>query len=125
MRVNVYAEEMTDRVEIVHKTRPGDSRTFVGLRFPLSGEHGSAVTIWAEGGIPDLGRVLSHAIKKLELQAAKEEFRRAGDVYDAAVKAVSDQPQAWRDGVENGKAVDASVPMGVTPAGQADQRRRR
>jgi hypothetical protein len=33
MRVNVYAEEMTDRVEIVQKTI--DGVTFTGLRFYL------------------------------------------------------------------------------------------
>jgi hypothetical protein len=33
MRVNVYAEEMTDRVEIISKTI--DGQTFTGLRFYL------------------------------------------------------------------------------------------
>lgn len=33
MRVNVYAEEMTDRIEIISKTI--DGRTFTGLRFYL------------------------------------------------------------------------------------------
>lgn len=33
MRVNVYAEEMTDRIEIVSKTIAG--QTFTGLRFYL------------------------------------------------------------------------------------------
>lgn len=34
MRVNVYAEEMTDRIEIVEKTVPGEG-TFTGLRIYL------------------------------------------------------------------------------------------
>lgn len=33
MRVNVYAEEMTDRIEIIHKEI--DGQTFTGLRFYL------------------------------------------------------------------------------------------
>jgi hypothetical protein len=33
MRVNVYAEEMTDRIEIIEKTTP--EGTFTGLRFYL------------------------------------------------------------------------------------------
>lgn len=35
MRVNIYAEEMTDRVEIIEK-ETGDG-TFTGLRFYLEG----------------------------------------------------------------------------------------
>ena len=44
MRVNIYAEEMTDRIEIISKTI--DEHTFTGLRFYLElpvtvgGEHG-------------------------------------------------------------------------------------
>ena len=34
MRVNVYAEEMTDRIEIISKEI--DGRTFTGLRFYLA-----------------------------------------------------------------------------------------
>jgi hypothetical protein len=33
MRVNIYAEEMTDRIEIIHKTI--DGQDFTGLRFYL------------------------------------------------------------------------------------------
>jgi hypothetical protein len=35
MRVNIYAEEITDRIEIVTKTAEGDGGRFTGLRFYL------------------------------------------------------------------------------------------
>lgn len=43
MRVNVYAEEMTDRIEIISKEIEG--RTFTGLRFYLE----LPVTVGGEG----------------------------------------------------------------------------
>lgn len=84
MRVNVYAEEMTDRIEIVSKTI--DGQEFTGLRFYLelpvtvsSGgavkqvagpfihhpgdDDSSAVTFW---GKTDLRRVLEIASAKLD-----------------------------------------------------------
>jgi hypothetical protein len=35
MRVNIYAEEITDRIEIVTKTAEGDGGKFTGIRFYL------------------------------------------------------------------------------------------
>jgi hypothetical protein len=35
MRVNIYAEEITDRIEIVTKTAEGDGGRFTGIRFYL------------------------------------------------------------------------------------------
>jgi hypothetical protein len=81
MRVNVYAEEMTDRVEIISKTI--DGHTFTGLRFYLelpattpdgkqvSGpfihrpgdDDSSAVTFW---GKQDLRIVLRKALEALD-----------------------------------------------------------
>lgn len=87
MRVNVYAEEMTDRIEIISKTV--DGHTFTGLRFylelpvtlpaidtkgnPLQArgpfihregdDDSSAVTFW---GKQDLRKVLKLALARLD-----------------------------------------------------------
>jgi len=80
MRVNIYAEEMTDRVEIISKEI--DGLVFTGLRIYLelpvttpdgniSGpffhkpgdDDSSAVTFW---GKRDLREVLKKAIEKLD-----------------------------------------------------------
>jgi len=80
MRVNVYAEEMTDRIEIVRKTI--DGITYTGLRFhlelpvtvdgqqyqgPFIHRHGdddsSAVTFWGKKG---LANCLKIALCELE-----------------------------------------------------------
>jgi hypothetical protein len=81
MRVNVYAEEMTDRVEVVSKTIDGVAYT--GVRFylelPVTNTDGSqhrgpfthrpgdddssAVTFW---GKKDLKGVLREALRLLE-----------------------------------------------------------
>lgn len=86
MRVNVYAEEMTDRIEIIEKTTADG--TFTGLRFylelpvtlppdgagfdrevagpfiPRQGDDDSAaVTFW---GKRDLRKALRLAIEKLD-----------------------------------------------------------
>lgn len=80
MRVNVYAEEMTDRVEIISKVI--DGREYTGLRFYLelpATVHGSefrgpfihrpgdddsaAVTFW---GKQDLRTVLRYALGLLD-----------------------------------------------------------
>jgi hypothetical protein len=85
MRVNVYAEEMTERVEIVQKTT--EDGTFTGLRFylelpiqfPVGGGHhlrhqgpfihrpgdddSSAVTFW---GKQDLRKLLKRALDLLD-----------------------------------------------------------
>lgn len=90
MRVNVYAEEMTDRIEIIEKhTEDGD---FTGLRFylelpiqfPVGGGHhltrrgpfmhrpgdddSSAVTFW---GKQDLRKVLKKALEALDRHYGK------------------------------------------------------
>ena len=90
MRVNIYAEEMTDRVEIVSKEI--DGHTFTGCRFylelPVTGENGeqfkgpfmhrpgdddsSAVTFW---GKRDLRRLLLHAVGMLERHYAAQKER--------------------------------------------------
>lgn len=81
MRVNVYAEEMTDRIEIVSKDI--DGHRFTGLRFylalPATGPDGSqhqgpfihrpgdddssAVTFW---GKRDLRELLLMALRRLD-----------------------------------------------------------
>ena len=92
MRVNVYAEEMTDRVEIVSKTI--DGQVFTGLRFYLylpvtrgstpdlhprnvrgpflhgpGDDDSSAVTFW---GKRDLRGMLSRAMTLLDKHYAVE-----------------------------------------------------
>lgn len=85
MRCNIYAEELTDRVEIISKTT--EAGTFLGLRFylelpicvPSSGGHSvshrgpfihrpgdddsSAVTFW---GKQDMRRLLRKALAELD-----------------------------------------------------------
>jgi len=85
MRVNVYAEEMTDRIEIV--TKSVEDGTFTGLRFylelpiqyPVGGGHhlthrgpfihrpgdddSSAVTFW---GKQDMRKILRKALELLD-----------------------------------------------------------
>jgi hypothetical protein len=80
MRVNVYAEETTDRMEV--ESREVDGTTFTGLRFYLelpatvNGEQfkgpfihrtgdddSSAVTFWSKG---DLRTMLRQALKLLD-----------------------------------------------------------
>lgn len=81
MRVNVYAEEMTDRIEIISKEI--DGHQFTGLRFylelPVTGANGeqhqgpfmhrpgdddsSAVTFW---GKRDMREVLRKALAELD-----------------------------------------------------------
>lgn len=83
MRVNVYAEEMTDRIEIISKTI--DGQEFTGLRFYLElpcnptgvpsvqfqgpfihregDDDSSAVTFWGKG---KLREVLVKALNELD-----------------------------------------------------------
>lgn len=86
MRVNIYAEEMTDRVEVIEKTTPDG--LFTGVRFYLElpvtvaqaqggavsqirgpfmhhpeDDDSAAVTFW---GKKDLCAVLELALKKLD-----------------------------------------------------------
>lgn len=87
MRVNIYAEEMTDRIEIIAKEIEGDS--FTGLRFYLylpttlpdgtqaqgpfihrpGDDDSSAVTFW---GKRDLRKVLRQALAMLDEHYGKE-----------------------------------------------------
>jgi hypothetical protein len=91
MRVNVYAEEMTNRIEIIGKEI--DGHTFTGLRFylelpatvqsgPLAGQNvqgpfthrpgdddSAAVTFW---GKRDLRDVLRKALQMLDEHYAKQ-----------------------------------------------------
>ena len=85
MRVNVYAEEMTDQIEIVSKEIEGQK--FTGLRFYLAfpGPDGkpqffqhlpgdndsSAVTFW---GKRDLRRQLRDALTLLDIHYAKRGY---------------------------------------------------
>ena len=96
MRVNVYAEEMTDRVEIISKTI--DGQKFTGLRFYLylpvtvrpevetpagrevrgpfihseGDDDSSAVTFW---GKSDLRDVLGKALVMLDTHYAEHPVR--------------------------------------------------
>lgn len=107
MRVNVYAEEMTDRVEIISKEI--DGQQFTGLRIylelpatlnpqnivaggcavpenvrgPFIHRHGdddsSAVTFW---GKRDLRDVLRKALAELDSHYAKQATERFNRTYD-------------------------------------------
>ena len=87
MRVNVYAEEMTQRVEIISKVI--DGQTFTGLRFYLElpatingkqhqgpfihrpgDDDSSAVTFW---GKRDFRTLLHHALNLLDAHCDGEE----------------------------------------------------
>lgn len=88
MRVNVYAEEMTDAIEIVEKEIPGEG-TFTGLRIylhlpvtlpngqqykgpfihRLGDDDSAAVTFW---GKRDLRRLLKRAITVLDHHYARK-----------------------------------------------------
>lgn len=90
MRVNIYAEEMTDRIEIIRKNIEG--QVFTGLRFylylPVTAPDGqqiqgpflhhlgdddsSAVTFW---GKRDLREVLRKALAELDAHYAHIEGR--------------------------------------------------
>lgn len=89
MRVNVYAEEMTDRVEIISKEIEG--QRFTGLRLYLElpatvggvqhqgpfmhspgDDDSAAVTFW---GKRDLRVVLRRMLAELDAHYAKEEPR--------------------------------------------------
>jgi hypothetical protein len=91
MRVNVYAEEMTNRLEIISKEIEGHK--FTGLRFYLElpatvngqqyqapfihhpgDDDSSAVTFW---GKSDLRKILRNALNLLDAHYLKEE-RPAG-----------------------------------------------
>lgn len=97
MRVNVYAEEMTDRIEIIEKkTKDG---TFTGLRFylelPVTVGHAersikqiqgpfmhhpgdddsAAVTFW---GKQDLRKILRKALEELDLHYVAKTAAKAG-----------------------------------------------
>jgi hypothetical protein len=98
MRVNVYAEEMTDRVEVIEKT--ADGQVFTGLRIYLylpvttpigivrgpfehrpGDDDSSAVTFW---GKQDMRGVLRKALALLDEHYVKRDQLRAG--IDALVK---------------------------------------
>lgn len=84
MRVNVYAEELTEEVEVTTvEPRPG--RTYIGLRFLLKSspdlhnsaedDDRSAVTLWV--GSTEVGLdLLDTARRALMTQAADAEFER-------------------------------------------------
>lgn len=111
MRVNVYAEEMTDRVQIIGKEI--DGHQFTGLRFYLElpatvdgkqyqapfmhrpgDDDSSAVTFW---GKRDLRMVLRQALAMLD-----EHYASRPPVADSAEKAVcvwsQDGGDDWRTG---------------------------
>lgn len=107
MRVNVYAEEMTERLEVISKTI--DGHAFTGLRFYLElpatipnpdrdsasptanvqgpfmhrpgDDDSAAVTFW---GKRDLRKVLRIALEKLSGHYEARELRAENDEADAA-----------------------------------------
>lgn len=95
MRVNVYAEEMTDRIEVVEKTTPDGS--FTGLRFYLElpatvdgkqyqapfmhnpgDDDSAAVTFW---GKQDLRVNLRLALERLDEHYADRGEREEREPY--------------------------------------------
>ena len=90
MRVNVYAQEVTLRVEIVNTTAENTGAAFVGVRFYLDSpealkppqhpdDDSSAVTFWVKsgkGGFTDgdqlpLIAVFEHAVTLLKMKHAE------------------------------------------------------
>lgn len=81
MRINIYSEEITPRIEVVHKEAEG--RRFIGMRFyllshpgmhpPLHGDDDtSAITFWQEGGTGMLELLIAGAQDELRaLNAAR------------------------------------------------------
>lgn len=116
MRVNIYAEEMTDRIAIIVKTI--DGQRFTGLRFYLElpvtigrpntqqirgpfihrpgDDDSSAVTFW---GKQDLRVVLRKAIDLLDEHYGEEEQAMTEpEITDAleTARAKSSAPEGWR-----------------------------
>lgn len=121
MRVNVYAEEMTDRVELISKDIEG--QTFVGVRFYLElpvtigfnqvrgpflhgpgDDDSSAVTFW---GKKELKKALQNALNLLnegmdfkarlleEKQALETKIKKLEDfIHSDKMNSVSDKQQS-------------------------------
>ena len=95
MRINVYAEELTDRVEVV-TTTADTGRTFYGLRFYLESseklhhsaddDDASAVTLWVkwnqeEGHLTDT--LQSMLLRMLEnLDSIEQKLRKDSGDFD-------------------------------------------
>lgn len=113
MRVNVYAEEMTDRVEIVRKVTPDGE--FTGLRFylelPISNgsvthkgpfihrpgdDDSAAVTFW---GKQDLRSMLYKALNALDMHYAARALQNHGNYAGKPDKVVNAEPQSESDTV--------------------------
>jgi len=117
MRVNVYAEEMTDRIQIISKEI--DGQVFTGLRIylelpatvPVQARDGSftmqevrgpfmhhpgdddssAVTFW---GKRDLRKVLVKALEALDKHEAARKLER--ERVEATVEAAVSHTSEWR-----------------------------
>jgi len=93
MRVNIYAEEMTERIEIISKTIEGTE--FTALRFYLElpatvngvqhrgpfmhhpgDDDSSAVTFW---GKKDLRKMLVKALEMLDEHHASKHFQKGSN----------------------------------------------
>ena len=79
MRVNIYAEEMTDRVEIVSKTI--DGREFTALRFYLE----LPVTVGGEGSHRSKGPEVFPPMNGKPAQVSGPFVHRPGDDDSSAV----------------------------------------
>ena len=83
MRVNVYAEEMTDRVEIISKKIEG--QTFTGLRFYLELPTSLPKNVYLAGATPDVEKAYAEPPTD-ETRNVKGPFtHRPGDDDSAAV----------------------------------------
>jgi hypothetical protein len=115
MRINVYAEEMTDQIEIVSK-KTGDGE-FTGVRFYLhlpvtlpSGEQAqgpfmhrtgdddsSAVTFWGKRDLRDVLRKALDILDRHYAQKTTQEFaippgKPLGDVVEASMPNSDNEP---------------------------------
>lgn len=114
MRVNIYAEEMTERIAIISKK--SDGQVFTGLRFylelPCTGDDGdehrgpfmhrpgdddsSAVTFW---GKQDLRRILRKALNLLDAY------------YDGVAERQREEAKIDSERTQNNSSRDAAVPF--------------
>lgn len=94
MRVNVYAQEITPRVEIVEATANNTGARFVGVRFYLDSadslkppahpdDDSSAVTFWVKSTRAGFKHGDEEALAKI-FEVAAETLRRKGDQVWAA-----------------------------------------
>ena len=83
MRVNIYAEEMTERVEIISKEI--DGQTFTGCRFYLELPTSLPKEVWLSGPTPAVGAAYAEPPSDTTRNVRGPFMHRPGDDDSAAV----------------------------------------